>query len=222
NPMPMFHTAGCVMGALGTLHARATHVPVLAFDPGFVLELLEREGGTAMLGVPTMQIALLEHPDVATRDLSTLRSAVSGGSLVPAELVRRIETTFGVRFCIVYGTTECSPLVTMTRFDDTADDKATTIGRAMPQTEVKIIDPITGKIVAPGAVGERARAAGGVQGPPDVGLRRRVPAHRIGQGPEVRPARAVPRGRADRDAVTRGRRLRGGQAVRRLVPHAHG
>jgi fatty-acyl-CoA synthase len=154
NPMPMFHTAGCVLGALGTIHARAVHVPVIAFDPGFVLELIEREGGTALLGVPTMQIALLDHPDVATRDLSSLRSSVSGGSLVPAELVRRIEATFGVRFCIVYGTTECSPLVTMTRFDDTPDDKAETIGRPMPQTEVKIIDPINGAIVAPNTVGE--------------------------------------------------------------------
>ncbi len=154
NPMPMFHTAGCVMGALGTLHARAVHVPVIAFDPGFVLELIERERGTALLGVPTMQIALLEHPDVTSRDLSSLRSSVSGGSLVPADLVRRIESTFGVRFCIVYGTTECSPLVTMTRFDDTPEDKAETIGRPMPQTEVKIIDPLSGEIVAPSVVGE--------------------------------------------------------------------
>jgi len=154
NPMPMFHTAGCVMGALGTIHARAVHVPVIAFDPGFVLELIERERGTALLGVPTMQIALLEHPDVKSRDLSSLRSSVSGGSLVPAELVRRIESTFDVRFCIVYGTTECSPLVTMTRFDDTPEDKAETIGRPIPQTEVKIIDPVTGEIVAPGVVGE--------------------------------------------------------------------
>ena len=154
NPMPMFHTAGCGMGALGTLHARAAHVPVLAFDPGFVLELIEREGATSLLGVPTMQIALMEHPDVATRDLSSLRWAVSGGSLVPAELVRQIEATFDVRFCIVYGTTECAPLVTMTRFDDSAEDKAETIGRAMPQTEVKIVDPSSGATVAPGVVGE--------------------------------------------------------------------
>jgi fatty-acyl-CoA synthase len=154
NPMPMFHTSGCAMGVLGTLHARAKHVPVVAFDPGFVLELIERERGTMLLGVPTMQIALLEHPDVKTRDLSSLRSAVSGGSLVPAELVRRIEATFGVRFCIVFGTTECSPLVTMTRFSDSAEDKAGTIGRAMPQTEVKVIDCASGEIVAPGVIGE--------------------------------------------------------------------
>jgi fatty-acyl-CoA synthase len=154
DPMPLFHTAGCVMGVLGSLCARAAHVPVLAFDPAHVLELIERERGTMLLGVPTMQIAMLEHPDVATRDLTSLRSSVSGGSLVPAELVRRIEETFGVRFCIVYGTTECSPLVTMTRFADTPEDKAETIGRPMPQTEVKIVDPFTGETVAPGVVGE--------------------------------------------------------------------
>jgi fatty-acyl-CoA synthase len=101
-----------------------------------------------------MQIALLEHPDVETRDLSSLRSSVSGGSLVPADLVRRIESTFGVEFCIVYGTTECSPLVTMTRFADSAEDKAATIGRPLPQTEVKIIDPVSGVIVGTGEVGE--------------------------------------------------------------------
>jgi fatty-acyl-CoA synthase len=142
------------MGALGTLAARAVHVPVVAFDPAFVLELIERERGTALLGVPTMQIACIEHPDVKKRDLSSLRSAVSGGSLVPAELVRRIESTLGVRFCIVYGTTECSPLITMTRFEDTPEDRADTIGRPMPQTEVKMVDPGTGETVAPGEVGE--------------------------------------------------------------------
>jgi fatty-acyl-CoA synthase len=154
NPMPMFHTAGCVLGALGTLVARAAHVPILAFEPGFVLEVIEREHGTVLLGVPTMLIALMEHPDLSKRDLSTLRAAISGGSLVPAELVRRIESTLGVRFCIVYGTTECSPLVTQTRLDDSPEDKAETIGRPLPQTEVKVIDPVTGATVAPGTVGE--------------------------------------------------------------------
>jgi fatty-acyl-CoA synthase len=153
NPMPMFHTAGCVLGALGCLASRATHLPV-SFDPPLMLELIERERGTFLLGVPTMLIALMEHPDFATRDLSTLRSAVSGGSLVPAELVRRIEASLGVRFCIVYGTTECSPLVTQTRLDDTPEDKAETIGRALPQTEIKIADPVTGDVVPPGTVGE--------------------------------------------------------------------
>jgi fatty-acyl-CoA synthase len=154
NPMPMFHTGGCVLGALGALAGRAAHMPILVFDPGFVLEMIERERGTFMLGVPTMLIAMMEHPDIATRDLSSLKSAVSGGSLVPAELVRRIESELGVSFCIVYGTTECSPLITQTRLDDTPEDKAETIGTAIPQTEVKIIDVGTGATVAPGVVGE--------------------------------------------------------------------
>jgi fatty-acyl-CoA synthase len=158
NPMPMFHTAGCVLGALGTLAARAVHVPVLAFDPAYVLELIERERGTLLLGVPTMQIACIEHPDVAKRDLSSLRLSVSGGSLVPAELVRRIEATLRVRFCIVYGTTECSPLLTMTSPMDSDEDRAESIGKPIPQTEVKIADPTTGEPVGPGEVGElRAR-----------------------------------------------------------------
>lgn len=154
NPMPMFHTAGCVLGALGTVAARCTHVPVLAFDPAFVLELIERERGTLLLGVPTMLIAMLDHPDLAKRDVASLRAAVSGGSLVPAALVRRIEGSLGVQFCIVYGTTECSPLVSQTRLDDTPEDKAETIGRAMPQTEIKVVDTTSGDIVAPGDVGE--------------------------------------------------------------------
>jgi fatty-acyl-CoA synthase len=154
NPMPMFHTAGCVLGALGTPAARAAHVPVLMFEPGHVLELIERERGTILLGVPTLLIACIEYPGLATRDLSSFRSAVSGGSLVPAELVRRIETTLGVRFCIVYGTTECSPLVTMTRFDDTPQDKAETIGRPLPQIEVKVAEPATGLTAALAEVGE--------------------------------------------------------------------
>ena len=154
NPMPMFHTAGCVLGALGTLAARAAHLPILAFEPGFVLEMVERERATMLFGVPTMLIAMMEHPDLGKRDLSSLTSAGSGGSLVPAELVRRIESTLGVRFCIVYGTTECSPLITQTRLDDTPEDKAETIGTAIPQTEVKIVDPATGATVAPGVVGE--------------------------------------------------------------------
>jgi fatty-acyl-CoA synthase len=73
---------------------------------------------------------------------------------VPAELVRRIELELGVRFSIVFGTTECSPLLTQTRLDDSPHDKATTIGQPLPQTEVKIADPATGETLPVGAVGE--------------------------------------------------------------------
>lgn len=154
NPMPLFHTGGCVLAALGTLWARAVHIPLLAFDPGLVLELIETERVEVMGGVPTMLIAMMEHPDFATRDLSSLQSVLSGGSTVPADLVRRIESTLGVRFGIVFGQTEASPVITQTRLDDTPDDKAETIGQPQPQQEVRVIDPATGAIVPPGTIGE--------------------------------------------------------------------
>jgi fatty-acyl-CoA synthase len=154
NPMPLFHTAGCGLGVLGAVQSQAVHVPVLAFDPPVVLEILESERSNVLIGVPTMLIALLEHADVARRDLSALRCAVSGGSPVPAELVRRIEDRFGVRFSIVFGTTECSPLITQARLDDDEVDRAETLGQPLPQTEVKVADLDAGDAVAVGQVGE--------------------------------------------------------------------
>ena len=154
NPMPLFHTAGCAMGVLGTAQRLAVHVPVLAFDPAAVLELLESEQGAVFVGVPTMLIAMLEHPDFARRTLSSLRVAISGGAPVPAELVRRVETQLDVRFSIVFGTTECSPLITQVRLDASAQDRAETLGSPLPQTEVQIVDPVTGRPVQAGQVGE--------------------------------------------------------------------
>jgi fatty-acyl-CoA synthase len=118
NPMPLFYTAGSGLGVLGCVQARATNVPVLAFEPALVLELIESERSTAFSGVPTMLIAMLEHPDFERRDLSTIRVAVSGGSPVPADLFRRVEQRMGARFSIVFGTTECSPLLTQVRPND--------------------------------------------------------------------------------------------------------
>ncbi|MEZ5375250.1 MAG: AMP-binding protein [Acidimicrobiales bacterium] len=154
NPMPLFHTGGCVLGTLGALALEATHIPVLMFDPALVLELIESEKVAIMGGVPTMLVALMEHPDFAARDLSSMTTIVSGGSTVPAPLVRRIEETLGVDFVIVFGQTECSPVASMTRPSDSAEDKGGTIGVAMPQTEIKIVDPETGDVVPIGEIGE--------------------------------------------------------------------
>ena len=154
NPMPLFHTAGCGMGVLGAVQSLAVDVPVLAFDPALVLELIEAERGTVFGGVPTMMIAMLGHPDFERRDLSCLRAAMSGGAPVPAELVRRVEARLGVRFSIVFGTTECSPLLTQVKPDDSAQDRAETLGTPLPQTEIKIADIATGGPVPVGQVGE--------------------------------------------------------------------
>jgi fatty-acyl-CoA synthase len=153
NPMPLFHTGGCVLAVLGAIWARATHIPI-NFDPGRALELVEAEAVQVMGGVPTMLIALLEHPDFASRDTSSLKSVLSGGATVPAELVRKVETALGVRFGIVFGQTEASPVITQTLLDDSPEDKAETIGQPHPQQEVKVIDPATGEIVPIGTMGE--------------------------------------------------------------------
>ncbi len=154
NPMPLFHTGGCVLGVLGAVAMAGTQVPVLLFDPALVLELIESERVNFMGAVPTMLVALMEHPDFESRDLSSMKCVISGGSTVPAPLVRRIEETLGVDFVIVFGQTECSPVASMTRPSDTIDDKAMTVGLAMPDTEIKIVDPETGATLPIGQTGE--------------------------------------------------------------------
>jgi len=154
NPMPLFHTAGCGMGVLGAAQRLVVHVPVLAFDPALVLELMEAERAAVFGGVPTMMIAMLGHPDIDRRDLSSLRAAVSGGSPVPAGLVRQVEAKLGIPFTIVFGTTECSPLVTQVKLDSSEQDRAETLGTPLPQTEVMIAGIDGGGPVPVGQPGE--------------------------------------------------------------------
>ena len=99
------------------------------FEPGLMLALIEELRATHLLGVPTMLIAVMEHPDFASRDLSSIHTVCSGGATVPADLVRRIEKTLGVQFSIIYGQTEASPGVTLMKPDDSEEDKANTLVR---------------------------------------------------------------------------------------------
>lgn len=154
NTMPLFHTAGSAMGVLGCLAHKNTMVVAEAFEPALVLELIETYKSSGMVGVPTMLIAMIEHPAFATTDLSSIEGICSGGSLVPEQLVRRFEAEIGAPFTIVYGQTECSPVASMTRPTDTIEDKSGTIGQLMPHVEARIVDPETNKPVAIGDVGE--------------------------------------------------------------------
>jgi len=154
NPFPLFHTAGCGLGALGCVSHRLAHVPVLAFEAGLMLDLIESERAAALAGVPTVLIALTEEPGFDTRDLSSVRAALSGGALVAPDLVKCIEDRLGVRFSIIYGQTESSPVITQGRLDDSFEDRATTVGRPLPQTEVRIVDPASGETLPLGRVGE--------------------------------------------------------------------
>ena len=154
NPMPLFHTGGCVLGVLGPCQQQATLVNLVMFEPGVMLALVEELRATHLLGVPTMLIAVMEHPDFARRDLSSVHTVCSGGATVPADLVRRIEKTLGVQFSIIYGQTEASPGVTLMKPDDSEEDKANTLGPVLPQTEMKVIDPSTGATLPIGEQGE--------------------------------------------------------------------
>jgi fatty-acyl-CoA synthase len=154
NFMPMFHVGGCVLGALGSIAHRATHVLVPAFDARTVLRLIEQERGSVMLAVPTMLVALFDEPDVATRDLSSLRAVISGGSPVPPALARRVQSDMGASISITYGQTEMNGAITQTFLDDSPEDQAETVGRAQPHVAIKVVNPATGEIVPLGRAGE--------------------------------------------------------------------
>ena len=153
NPLPMFHVGGCEFVAMGALWGRCTHV-MTTFEPGLALQLIEEERGAFFPGVPTMLRAMLEHPDFATRDLSSLRFVMSGGTTVDPELVREVEASFDARFGAVYGQTEVSGVICQSCPDDTVEQKSETAGRPLEQTEVKIVDPDTGETLRRDQIGE--------------------------------------------------------------------
>ncbi|MGH2824393.1 MAG: AMP-binding protein, partial [Thermoleophilaceae bacterium] len=154
SPMPLFHTAGCVMSVLGSLAGRGTLVLPPAFDPELCLELIESERVDSVMGVPTMLIALLEHPRFAPTDVSGVRRLVSGGAVVPPDLVHRVEREFVAPCSIVFAQTEASPAITQTSPHDDAADRSETLGRPLPCTEVKIADPVSHHPVPVGQIGE--------------------------------------------------------------------
>jgi fatty-acyl-CoA synthase len=154
NPMPMFHTAGCGLLTLGALQTGGTHVIPAGFDPALMLGLFEAERGTIMLSVPTMLIRMLDHPDLPTLNLSSWRLSTLGGAPVPPELVRRAQSLLGLKVAIGFGQTEASPYITHTLPDDPHPDWISTVGRPLPQTEVKVVDPATGDTLPLDTVGE--------------------------------------------------------------------
>ncbi|WP_153504060.1 AMP-binding protein [Cumulibacter manganitolerans] len=154
SAMPLFHTAGCGMTILGTAHLRGTVHLLQMFEPGLMLDVIERAPRPLVYGVPTMFIAMLDHPTIDRRDLSRCIVAVSGGSAVPAPVARRIEDRFGVVLSTVYGQTELSPIVTQTGPDDSVEDRIHTAGRPLWNVEVKIADPASGQALDVGGQGE--------------------------------------------------------------------
>jgi fatty-acyl-CoA synthase len=153
NPMPMFHTTGCGLCTLGALQTGGAQVMPPGFDPELVLDLLEQERGSIVLSVPTMLQRILDASSIGGRDLSSWRLVSLGGAPVPPALIRRVEQR-GVTAVIGYGQTEASPYLTHTLPDDPHPDWVNTVGRPLPLTEIKIVDPHTGEILPRGEVGE--------------------------------------------------------------------
>ncbi len=152
--MPFFHAGGCVLGIMAALGVGATLHPLMAFDPLKTLQVLSSEHCARFGGVPTMLLAMMQYPDFAQYDLSSLQSVVSGGSPVPVYLMEQVKERMGANATIVFGQTEASAAITLTRQDDSFELKSATVGVPMPYGEVKIIDSATGALVLCGERGE--------------------------------------------------------------------
>ncbi|GAA4359243.1 AMP-binding protein [Variovorax defluvii] len=152
--MPLFHVGGCAGSQLGAMSSRGTFVLQPSFDAGAMLEIIESEKVGHLHAVPTMVLALLDHPDASARRLDTLRTLMSGGSPVPAELVERARRELGCSFSITFGQTELNGVVSQTSPDDTPERQSLSIGRPAAQAEVKIADPATGNVRPLGQPGE--------------------------------------------------------------------
>jgi fatty-acyl-CoA synthase/long-chain acyl-CoA synthetase len=154
NPLPMFHTAGCVIATLGPLWIGGTVVLVERFRPTPVLEALRREDVGVLFYVPAILGALLECQRMASTPAPKLRVIMGGASNVPASMIESAERVFGASVINLFGQTELAPVLSATRPSDSRADQLTTVGRPLPRVECKIVDPTTNETLAVGEAGE--------------------------------------------------------------------
>jgi fatty-acyl-CoA synthase len=155
-PVPFYHCFGMVMGNLGcTTHGACMVVPGPSFEPRATLETVEEERCTSLYGVPTMFIAELDDPELASLDLSSLRTGIMAGAPCPVKVMRQVIERMNMKqVTICYGMTETSPVSTQTAGDDDVERRTETVGRVHPHVEVKVVDPRTGECVPTGMPGE--------------------------------------------------------------------
>lgn len=154
NAMPMFHIAGDIVSEIGCFALRGTFVLMSSFDPGLMLELFESEKARATLIVPTMILALLDHPDRPKRDTTSFRTILTGAANVSPALIERAVATFDCELYNMFGQTESNGPVCITAPDDSLADLTQTVGRPMAHVEVRIVDPESGATQAVDTVGE--------------------------------------------------------------------
>ncbi len=155
-PVPFYHCFGMVLSNLACVtHGTTMVLPSPTFDPEAVLKTVDEEKCTALHGVPTMFIAELKHPNFNKYRYDSLRTGIMAGSPCPVEVMRAVNTRMHMTdIVIVYGQTETSPGVTMTTTSDPVEKRVSTVGRVFPHVELKIVDPVTQKIVPRGEPGE--------------------------------------------------------------------
>ena len=154
-PVPLYHCFGMVLGTLGCVTAGSVMViPGEAFEPLSTLEAVAAERCTALYGVPTMFVAMLDHPQFASHDCSSLRTGMMAGAPCPIEVMRKVVSVFHMpQVTIGYGMTETSPISFQSSIDDALEDRVATVGRIHPHVEVKIVDG-EGRTVDVGDQGE--------------------------------------------------------------------
>ncbi len=152
--MPLFHIAGSLGGTIYSLYLGCTLIPLIAFDPVKHLELFEKEKGSFTFAVPTMLIAMLNHPRFGEFDLSSVKSIFTGATPVPVPLMEQIKNVIGADCSIVFGMTETTGAVTQSFNTDGFELKAATVGLPQPHTSIKIINAYTGETLGIGESGE--------------------------------------------------------------------
>ena len=153
--VPMFHCFGMVLAMTATMTHGGTLLPLPYFTPKPALACINQERITAFHGVPTMFIAMLSHPDFEKTDFSYMRTGIMAGSPCPISAMNDVVNKMNMtEIVIVYGQTEASPGCTMSSTDDPIEVRVSTVGRAMPEIECKIVDPETNEELPDNVTGE--------------------------------------------------------------------
>ncbi len=153
--VPMFHCFGMVLAMTASMTHGTTIYPLPYFTPKPALACINQERITAFHGVPTMFIAMLEHPDFENTDFRYMRTGIMAGSPCPEPVMNQVVEKMNMKeITIVYGQTEASPGCTMSSTDDSIAVRVSTVGRALPEIECKIVDPETGDELPENKTGE--------------------------------------------------------------------
>jgi fatty-acyl-CoA synthase len=153
--VPVFHCFGCVMSTLNCVYHGSAMVILEYFDPEAALKSIASERCTAINGVPTMFVSILNSPDFERYDLTSLRTGIMAGAPCPVETMKQVRTRMHCpEIVIAFGQTESSPVMTMTRRDDPVELRVSTVGRLLPDIEGKIIEPENGRDLPPNTQGE--------------------------------------------------------------------